>query len=74
MRRRYDLNNQQWDKIEHLLGREDKGFGRSRRDDHTFLNGVFWMLNSVASWQDCLRVSTLGKRFTIDFATGKSKA
>jgi transposase len=52
MKRRYELSDAQWTLIEPLLGQEDKGFGRPRRDDRTLLNGIFWMLNSGASWRD----------------------
>ena len=52
MKRRYELSDQQWAIVGPLLSGEDKGFGRPRRDERTLLNGIFWMLNSGASWRD----------------------
>jgi transposase len=52
MKRRYEMSDQQWAVVEPLLSGEDKGFGRPCRDDRPLLNGVFWMLNSGASWRD----------------------
>lgn len=52
MKRRYELSDAQWDLVVRLLPNEAKGFGRPRRDDRTLMNGMFWMLNSGASWRD----------------------
>ncbi len=52
MKRRYELSDQQWELLEPLLPKEEKGFGRPRRDDRTLLNGMFWILNSGASWRE----------------------
>ena len=52
MKRRYELSDEQWDLVVQLLPDETKGFGRPRRDDRTLMNGMFWMLNSGASWRD----------------------
>ena len=52
MKRRYELSDEQWDLVAGLLPNEVKGFGRPRRDDRTLMNGMFWMLNSGASWRD----------------------
>lgn len=50
--RRYELTDEQWEKIESLLpGRRGKR-GRPAKNNRRFLNGVMWMARSGAPWRD----------------------
>lgn len=49
--KRYELTDEQWDRIAPLLKR--RSFGRPLKiDDRTALNSVLWLLKSGATWRD----------------------
>jgi len=53
MVRRYALSDQQFVLIKDILSpAKPLRRGRSRRDDRTILNGIFWVLCSGAAWRD----------------------
>ena len=62
--RRNDMSNEEWEKIKDYI-REKKG--RAEKDDRNFLNGVFWILRTGASWRnlppDYGKWYTVHKRF-----------
>ncbi len=46
MLKRYELTDQQWERIAHLLPPENTGKqGRPLKDNRLMLNGIAWMLN-----------------------------
>jgi putative transposase len=50
--RRYELTDDEWQRIEHLLpGREGCAGGRAE-DNRLFVNAVIWMARSGAPWRD----------------------
>ncbi len=50
--RRYELSDEEWEKIEPLLPPERGHWGRPRRDNRQILNGIFWLLRSGSCWRD----------------------
>lgn len=50
-RRRYELTDEQYKRIEGLLPRVD-GRGRPYKDHRKIINGIFWILRSGAPWRD----------------------
>lgn len=50
-RRRYELTDEQYERIEHLLP-EVEGRGCPYNDHRKVLNGIFWILRSGAPWRD----------------------
>ncbi|WP_423824559.1 transposase [Salinibacter ruber] len=50
-RRRYELTDEQYECIEHLLP-EVKGRGCPYNDHRKVINGIFWVLRSGAPWRD----------------------
>jgi transposase len=52
MASRYELSDEQWEKIKDFLpGREDH-VGRTASDNRLFVNAVLWILRSGARWHD----------------------
>ena len=51
MIRRYELEDEDWERIRGLLP-ERKKTGRRPRDNRELLNGMFWVLRSGAPWRD----------------------
>jgi len=49
--RRHELTDTEWKQIEPLLPRNE-GRGRPWRDHRTVINGIFWILNTGATWRD----------------------
>lgn len=49
--RRHELTDTEWKLIEPLLPRNE-GRGRPWRDHRTVINGIFWILNTGATWRD----------------------
>src|SRR3954464_10988814 len=64
-KRRYELTDAQWARLEPLLPPEKPG--RSNDDHRQILNGILWVLNSGAPWRDLPRrhrpVGTVSSRF-----------
>lgn len=53
MKRRYELTDEEWLKIQHLLPPERTSKpGRPAKDNRTFVNGMIWILRSGAPWRD----------------------
>ena len=52
MRRRYELSDEDWERIKDLLPGKVSDPGRSGEDNRRFLNGVFWIARSGAPWRD----------------------
>lgn len=53
MIRRYELSEEEWNRIESLLPSENTGKrGRPAKDNRTMLNGMVWLARSGASWRD----------------------
>ena len=49
--RRYELTNEQWDKIKHYFEVAKKN-GRPYKDVRNTVNGIVWILKSGAPWRD----------------------
>ena len=52
MSRRYELSDEQWEKIEFLLPGRSVSVGVTADDNRKFVNGVMWVLRSGAPWRD----------------------
>src|SRR5438270_8794592 len=50
MRRRHELNDTEWARLEPLL--PPRKPGRPRHDDRRMLNGLLWKLRTGAPWRD----------------------
>lgn len=50
-RKRYELTDEQFERIEDLLPSVE-GRGRRYEDHRTVINGIFWMLGTGAPWRD----------------------
>src|SRR3954467_13815023 len=54
-KRRYQLTDAQWARLEPLLPPEKPWTGRPNDDHRQILNGILWVLNSGAPWRDLPR-------------------
>lgn len=52
MGNRGDLTNEQWERIQPLLPKQQTNRGRPARDHRTLLNGILWVLRTGAPWRD----------------------
>ena len=52
MAKRYELSNDQWERIKDLLPGKAGDPGRHGADNRLFVNGVLWVLRSGAHWHD----------------------
>lgn len=50
--RRYEITDQQWVKIAHLLPGKVGDVGRSAADNRLFVNAVIWINRAGAPWRD----------------------
>jgi transposase len=50
MRRRHELSDDEWARLEPLL--PPRKAGRRRRDDRRIINGIVWKLATGAPWRD----------------------
>ena len=50
--RRYELREDQWEKISPLLPGKEGDPGRSAKDNRTFIHAVLWIARSGAPWRD----------------------
>ena len=66
-KRRYELTDAQWARLEPLLPPEKPWTGRPNDDHRQILNGIVWVLTSGAPWRDLPRrygpVGTVSSRF-----------
>lgn len=51
-RRRYELSDEQFDRIEDLLPSNEGQRGRPFKDHRPVINGIFWILGTGAPWRD----------------------
>lgn len=51
-KRRYELNEFQWDKIKVLLPGQEGIVGVTAIDNRKFINAVLWILRSGSPWRD----------------------
>src|SRR3954463_5194701 len=54
-KRRYELTDAQWARLEPLLPPEKPWTGRPNDAHRQILNGILWVLNSGAPWRDLPR-------------------
>lgn len=56
MRKRYEITNEQWERIRDTLPTERKSKGgtggRTAKDNRTMLNAMLWVARSGAPWRD----------------------
>ena len=50
--RRYEITDQQWERIAPLLPGKAGDVGRSAIDNRLFINAVIWIARSGAPWRD----------------------
>ena len=50
--RRYELTDEQWSLIEHLLPGKEGDPGAHGEDNRRFVNGVIWIARTSAPWRD----------------------
>jgi len=64
---RYELSDQQWERIKRVLPGKHGDPGRTAKDNRSFINGVLWILRSGARWSDLPKrygkYKTVHKRF-----------
>lgn len=71
MLRRYELTDDEWNRIVDLLPPENTGKqGRPRKDNRTIVNGMVWIARSGAPWRDLPSVMAHGRLFTAASANG----
>jgi transposase len=66
--KRYELSQEQWDRIEPMLLGKASDPGRTADDNRLFVNAVLWVLRSGARWSDLPerygKHKSVHKRFT----------
>ena len=50
--RRYELSDDEYDRIEHLLAGREGDRGRTGKDNRLFVNAVIWIARTGAPWRD----------------------
>ncbi len=67
MRRRHELTDSQWEKIQHLLPGKASDPGRTAADNRLFVNAVLYVLRTGIPWEDLParfgKHNTVWKRF-----------
>jgi transposase len=66
---RYELSNEQWEKIKDFLPGKAGDSGRTAADNRLFVDAVLWILRSGARWSDMPedrygKYKSVHKRFT----------
>ena len=51
-KRRYEITDEQWQRIEHLLPGKPGDPGRTAEDNRRFINAVLWIARTGAPWPD----------------------
>lgn len=51
-KRRYEITDTNWQRIEFLLPGKASDPGRTAEDNRRFINGVLWVARSGAPWRD----------------------
>ena len=49
--RRFELTDEQWEKIKHLLPGKEGDSGRTAKDNRLFLDAVLWTARTSAQWR-----------------------
>ena len=71
MLRRYELTDEEWNRIAPLLPPENTGKqGRPRKDNRTILNGMVWLHAVVHPGEISQNVMDPGKPYIVVFANG----
>jgi len=52
MRKRYEISDEQWERIQTLLPGRKGHVGATALDNRRFVNGCLWILRSGAPWRD----------------------
>ena len=52
VQRRFELTDEQWDRVKKLLPPNEGGAGRPGRDDRLFVNAVLWIARTGSPWRD----------------------
>ena len=50
--RRFELTDEQWEKIKHLLPGKEGDSGRTAKDNRLFVDAVLWTARTGAQWRD----------------------
>lgn len=50
--RRYEITDQQWQRLAHLLPGKAGDVGRTATDNRLFINAILWIARSGAPWRD----------------------
>lgn len=50
--RRYEISDEQWEKIKTFLPGKKTDVGRTAKDNRLFVNAVLWVLRTGAPWAD----------------------
>ncbi|SEI50663.1 Putative transposase of IS4/5 family [Nitrosomonas eutropha] len=50
--RRHDISDKAWVLFEEPLPGRERAWGGVARDNHQFINAVFWIIRTGAPWQD----------------------
>ena len=50
--RRFELTDEQWEKIKYLLPGKEGDSGRTAKDNRLFLDAVLWTARTGAQWRD----------------------
>lgn len=53
--RRYEITDQQWNRLAHLLPGKAGDVGRTATDNRLFINAILWIARSGAPWRDLPR-------------------
>jgi transposase len=65
--RRYEVTDEQWERIKPLLPAQQGRTGRPNHDHRQVVNGIIWVLKSGAPWRDLPerygKVGTVSSRF-----------
>jgi len=51
-RRRYEISDENWERIKDLLPGKASDPGRTAQDNRRFINAVLWIARSGAAWRD----------------------
>lgn len=73
-RRRYEISDENWERIQDLLPGKARDPGRTAADNRRFINAVLWIARSGAPWRDLPerygRYNTVYQRFNRWSKTG----
>ena len=50
--RRFEVTDEQWERIRLLLPAQDGAAGRQGKDDRLFVNAVLWIARTGSPWRD----------------------